>query len=179
MAEATKIIVTQPVTAVYLYQPSGAEDRSVGVRIFLYKNTMDQMKKISIQRGAWEIPYQAWLGIARSSLGQRLLEERQLLLIANSSNIFEDFASPIGINGSVRIEDIIEKCFDKRPTGLLTKWSSWLQSQDMTKQVKYALYLEKINAKLSAKSSPLDLPSYSSAPLDPGYNNYSQGLGQI
>lgn len=164
---------------IYLYQPSGVEDRSVGVRFFMYQDGTGKTRKISIQRGAWLITSRAWAGVEKSNYGQELINSRQLVLIANSDNIFEDFAKPNGINGSIRIEDIIDKTFDKTAAGLLQKWASWLKSQDMTKQSIYSSYLERINKRLESASSPLDLPSYSNAPLDPSYNNYSQGLGQI
>lgn len=169
----------KPTEAVYLYQPGGAEDRSVGVRTFLYTDANGLVRKASIQRGAWLIPYAVWKGVQSSVMGQRLLEDRQLLLIAKSANIFEDFSEPLGINGAIRLEDVIDKCFDKRDDGLLRRWASYLQTQDLTKQAKLALYLQRVNARLEAASSPLDLPGYSDAPLDPSYNNYSKGLGQI
>jgi hypothetical protein len=164
---------------VYLYQPSGVEDRSVGIRVFMYKNPDDKIKKVNVQRGVWVVTAEQWNGIEKSVYGQELIETRQLVLIANSNNIFEDFVKPNGVNGSIRIEDIIDKTFDKTDTGLLRLWASWLKSQDMTKQAIYSSYLERINKRLESPSSPFDLPSYSNAPLDPSFNNYSQGLGQI
>lgn len=160
------------------YQPSGAEDRSVGSRVFLV-DLLGKKRQVRINRGVQQLPRLAWEQIEKSKTGQQLVETRQLILVANSLNIFEDSANAAGSFGQLRIEDLIDRTFDKTSGGLLEQWASYLKSQDLTKSAVNARYLKQINSRLDSPSNPFDLPRPSDAPLDPRLANFANGLGQI
>lgn len=160
------------------YQPSGVEDRSVGSRVFLV-DLLGKKRQLRINRGVQQLPRTAWEQIKATKFGQQLIETRQLILVANSLNIFEDNANRVGIFGQLRLEDLIDRTFDKTSGGLLEQWASYLKSQDLTKSAANARYLKQINDRLDSPSSPFDLPSPSNAPLDPRAANFADGLGQI
>lgn len=168
--------VTKSAKILYLYQPTGTEDRIVGTRSVIYLNAAQQMKKAVITRGLQSMDRIAWESISKTPFITTLIDSQQLMLVADSLNLIKDAVKVSGANGLIKIENLIDRVFDN---DLLEAWAAWLRTQDLSSQAKYGVYLNRINERLAMDRSPWDLPRFSTKPLEPSANNFAEGMGQL
>jgi hypothetical protein len=139
-------------TILYLYQPQGNENFVTAVRLVMasVKITEERYKieSVTLRRGIHEMKRSDWEMVLKDPSCQDLLDRRYIIKVADGNNLVRDAVETYGINGQLRVEDLIEQTFI---VSLLEDWLNWVNAQNF-EGTKYSVYsklikeqVEKIN----------------------------------
>jgi len=139
-------------TILYLYQPQGTENFVTAVRLVMASTKVSEERykidSVTLRRGIHEMKRSDWEMVLKDPSCKDLLDRRYIIKVADGNILIRDAVETYGINGQLRVEDLIEQTFI---VPLLESWLNWVNAQNF-EGTKYSVYsklikeqIEKIN----------------------------------
>jgi hypothetical protein len=112
-----------------------------------------------LRRGVHLISRSDWGMVLADPSCKTLIQQRQLIGVSNGSILPRDIIQADGVNGSLRVEDLIAQTYE---TELLTNWLNWCNAQKF-EGTRYAEYSMAIKQQIEDLNNGLvSLPVFSS-----------------
>jgi hypothetical protein len=168
----TSKIESESPTILYLYQPQGTENFVTAVRLIMASVKASEEKytiqSTTLKRGIHEMSRSDWNMVLKDPSCQDLLDLRYLIKVADGNILIRDAVSTYGINGQLRIEDLIQQTFKVE---LLESWKNWVDAQNF-EGTKYSEYSKAIRDQIEKVNTGVArLPVFSNEFPDQPKNN--------
>lgn len=158
----TAIENQQSDTILYLYQPQGTENFVTAVRIVMASVKQEEQKYLIksaiLRRGVHEMKRSDWEMVMKDPSCQELIDRRYLIKVADGNILVRDAVETYGINGQLRLQDLIDQTFI---VPLLETWLNWCNAQNF-EGTKYAEYSKAIKEQIeNINTGVVRLPVFS------------------